>query len=578
MTSESMNNISRRTVLYGTGALAGATAMLAPGSAQRADAKPDRQNLGKGRETAREKVLSNIIGHPAHSGRVLWYDLTANLDRLNSTEKVEDIVGKTATAGFDTIVLDVANNTGFVAYDSAIAPHVSEAERYADIDIPAGYDLLAEVLPVAHRHGLQVHANINAFALGVTANAEGPAFDHPEWQSVFYEGQRLAVIGNEGYPIAGTNIERTDDQLVRYTSEQGDVSPANRWGVEIAVVDGVVTALRDRRTDDSSPLPVPDGGVVLSGHGAARSWLANHAMVGVQIDTSQTETIFVPAAEHSAQSATFVNPILGEVQDYATSVLLELVENYDIDGIVLDRARYASEYADFSDASRSAFEDRIGSKVNSWPEDVFEIVFTDSGQSIERGSLFPEWIEFRASVIRDFVEHAGALVHESDPSVLYSTYAGAWHPLYWQEGVNWGSQDYQPDYEWASPNYGSTGYAESLDYFMAGTYFVDVTREEAAESGQPEDWYSVEGSADLAMEANDLSTFVYGSLFVQQYEGDHESFRRAMNMAMDRTHGLMIFDLVYLEQYDWWSIVEEVLSGPGTSPHTNPGLLNLMRS
>lgn len=578
MFEQPMNRISRRTLLYGTGALTGATAIAGPGLSRPAQANPDPGMPGKGGDQRRERVLSNFIGHPRHSGRVLWYDLTANLERLNSSEKVEDIVGKTAEAGFDTIVLDVANTTGFVAYSSEIAPHVSEAERYSDVEFPAEYDLLAEVLPAAHSRGLQVHVNINAFALGVTANEEGPAFEHPEWQSVFYEGQRLATVNGASYPIAGTNIERSTDQLVRYTPDSYDASPASRWGVEVALIDGVVDEVRDRRVDDSPPLAVPENGIVLSGHGAARDWLIEHAAVEVEVDTSRTQTRLVPASEHAAQTATFVNPILGEVQDYAQSILLELVENYDVDGIVLDRARYASEYADFSDESREAFEGRIGHRIANWPEDVFEIVFTEASQDIKHGPLFEEWIEFRASVIRDFVEEAGSVVRESDPSVLYSTYAGAWYPLYWQEGVNWGSRDYQPDYDWASPDYGSTGYAESLDYFMAGTYFGDVTREDASESGQPETWYSVEGSAELAIEATDFVTFVYGSLFVQQYEDDEERFRRAMEMAMERTHGLMIFDLIYLEQYDWWSVVADVLDGPGKSPHTNPGFLNLVRN
>lgn len=289
MAEHPTNEISRRKLLYGTGALTGATVIAGPGLSQRAMATPDRDTSGRGSDKAREKVLSNMIGHPKHAGRVLWYDLTANLERLNSAEKVEEIVGKTFEAGFDTIVLDVANNTGFVAYDSSIAPHVSEAERYADVEVPSDYDLLAEVLPAAHSRGLQVHANINAFALGVTANEEGPAFERPEWQTVFYEGRRLAVARDASYPIAGTNVERGNDQLVRYTPDQNDVSPANRWGAEAAIIGGVVTALRDRYRDNSPPLSVPEGGVVLSGHGAARAWLIEYATVGVEVDASHTE-------------------------------------------------------------------------------------------------------------------------------------------------------------------------------------------------------------------------------------------------------------------------------------------------
>jgi uncharacterized lipoprotein YddW (UPF0748 family) len=530
-----------------------------------------------GPDSSRKHVLSNLVGHDHHAGRVLWYDLSANVEHLDTADKVAEMVGKTADAGFDTIVLDVGNYTGFVAYDSAIAPHISQSRTYAGRTYPAGYDLLAEVIDAAHDRGVQVHANLNVFAQGATGTGEGPAFDNPEWQSVFYEGVRVAKAGAAAYPIAGTNVTRGADQLVMYTPEEYDVSPANQWGAEAAVVDGVVTELRDRVPDGAAPLPVPDDGVVLSGHGAARTWLLDHATVGAEIDWSNTQTRLVPAAEHDAQFATFVNPLRDDVREYAQSLFAEIVENYDVDGVVLDRARYASQYADFSDESRAAFEERIGEPVANWPEDIFEIVHTDTGQDIERGPLFQDWIEFRAAVVTDFVEDTQALVRELDPAVTYSIYAGAWYPLYWHEGVNWGSRNYQPDYDWASPTYGSTGYAETLDFFMAGTYFEDVTREEAVASGQPADWYSVEGSAEIAMEATDFATFVYGSLFVLQYEGDEERFRRAMQMAMDRTHGLMIFDLVYLEMYDWWHVVADVLDGAGASPHTNQGFLNLVR-
>lgn len=534
---------------------------------------PDR-----GADQARRELLDNLIGHQRHQGRVLWYDLSANLENLDTPAKVRAIVDRTADAGFDTIVLDVGNYTGFVAYDSDIAPHIGESTIYADQAYDTDYDLLAQVLEAAHARGLQVHANLNAFSLGRTAAAEGPAFDNPQWQSVFYEGRRLATAENGAtYPITGTNATRGENHLVIYTPAAYDTSPANRWGAEVAVVDGVVTALRDRATDDSPAMPVPDDGVVLSGHGDARTWLLANAQPGNRIDISQTETRLVTAAEHTAQFATFVNPLRDDVRAYVRSLFAELVENYDIDGIVLDRARYASQYADFSDESRAAFEARIGQQVERWPEDVFEIVFTDDGQDIERGPLFQDWIEFRAAVIQDAVEEIGVMVRELDPSVLYSIYAGAWYPLYWHEGVNWGATSYQPDEDWASENYRTTGYANLLDFFMAGTYFEDVTREEAVISGQPEDWYSVEGSAEIAMEATDRATFVYGSLFLQQYEGDEERFRRAMEMALARTHGLMLFDLVYLEMYDWWHVVEEVLDGPGASPHTNPGFVKTVR-
>lgn len=525
----------------------------------------------------RQQTLEDLIDDPELSGRVLWYDLTANVEYLDTPEKVQNIVSKTAQAGFDTIVLDVANNSGFVAYDSDIAPHMSASEFYEGRSYEAGYDLLAEVLEAADPHGLQVHANMNAFSQGILEAQEGPAFDNPEWQTVYYEGSRRVEAGSETYPIAGFNIERGSGQLVVYTPDRYEVSPANRWGTEVAVVDGVVTDYRDRNTHGSPPMEVPEDGVVLSGNGEARHWLDANAQVGAEVDWQGTEKRLVRAEDSDRTGATFVNPLNEEVRDYVHSVVEELVTDYDIDGIVLDRARYSNEYADFSDVSRAAFEERIGQEVANWPQDIFEIRFTETGQTIDRGPLFQDWIEFRAAVITDAVADVSGYVRSLDPMVHFSIYAGAWYELYWQEGVNWGSKNYQPPYDWASPDYGTTGYAEHLDFFMTGTYFEDVTKEEAIESGQPADWYSVEGSAEMAMEAVDLANPTYASLYLIQYAGDTDRFKRAMEMALEKTHGIMIFDLVYLEQYDWWGVVEDVLATGATSPHFDEDLINLVR-
>src|SRR5699024_964398 len=257
----------------------------------------------------RRETLEELVADPEVSGRVIWYDMVSNVDNLDTSEKVDEIVSKTAQAGFDTIVLDVGGTSGFVAYDSDIAPHMSEAEFYEGRSYQPGYDLLAEVLEAAEPHGIQVHVNINAFSQGILQTEEGPAFDNPEWQTVYYDGRRIAQAGSEKYPIAGFNIERGLNQLVVYTPEEYDVSPANRWGTEVAVVDGVVTDYRDRNTFDGPPMEVPYDGVVLSGNAEARHWLDANAQIGAEVSWDETETRLVRASESDRTGATFVNPL-----------------------------------------------------------------------------------------------------------------------------------------------------------------------------------------------------------------------------------------------------------------------------
>ena len=82
-----------------------------------------------------EKVLTNLVKNDNMKGRILWYDLSANIHNLDTPEKVRDIVTKTANANIDTIVLDVKNYTGFVGYNSEIAPHMSTSNisNYSDL-------------------------------------------------------------------------------------------------------------------------------------------------------------------------------------------------------------------------------------------------------------------------------------------------------------------------------------------------------------------------------------------------------------------------------------------------------------
>ncbi|WLD93066.1 alpha amylase family protein [Alkalihalobacillus sp. AL-G] len=528
-----------------------------------------------GNDESRHHVLQNLVKDESKKARILWYDLSANIQNLNTPEKVDTIVAKTAKANIDTIVLDVKNYTGFVGYQSEIAPHMSTSQIPKYDGFPKGYDLLAEVIEEAHKYGIQVHANVNVFSEGNNDYKDGPAFEHPEWQTTFYQASRIAKSENGStFDITGVNTTRGSNQLVMYTPEKYEVSPSNQWGAEVQVVDGIVTKVVDR-IYGAPAVEVPENGVVLSGHGEARTWILENVHVGDQFDYSATKTELIPASEYSTFS-TFVNAIRDDVQTYELSIINEIISNYDVDGIVLDRARYSNVYADFSDLSREKFEAYIGERVTNWPEDIFTVEFTAEGKEVVPGQYYQKWIEWRAGNIQDFFKKAENLVHGKDPSLFFSTYVGAWYPLYYSEGVNWASKTYQPDYEWASPDYGKTGYAEVLDFLMTGNYFSQVTREEAVAVGNP-DWYSVEGSADIAMDVVNEATFVYGSLYLAQYKGDPEQFRKGLRAVMDKTHGIMLFDLVYFEQYGWWDILYEEFAEESQAPHQIPGLMKMVR-
>jgi uncharacterized lipoprotein YddW (UPF0748 family) len=517
----------------------------------------------------------NAVKDNGLKANILWYDLSANLSRLNTRESVQNMLDKTKKANIDTVILDVKNYTGYVGYQSSLAPHISSSKipKYQNY-FADDYDLLATVLEEAHARGIKVHAAVNVFSEGNNDFKDGPAFQHPDWQTQFYYAVQVITTPNGSqYDLFGQNKVRAANTIVKYTSDYKFTPRVNRWGAEAVVVDNKVVEIIDSVTTGKIGV-VPDNGYILSGHGKGRTWLLENLRVGDAIDLSKSRSDIIPASQYPTFS-TFVNPLYPEVRDYELNIIKEIVTNYDVDGIVLDRARYSNIYADFSDLSRIQFEQYIGTKVENWPSDIFSVKFTDSGSEIQAGSLYKKWIEWRAHNIYNFFVDAQDLVKTINQNVDFSTYVGSWYPYYYSEGVNWGSQDYHSDEPWASEDYHKYGYAGLLDFIMTGLYYEDITIEEAIESGNPE-WMSVEGAANLSTEVVNQDTFVYGSLYLLQYQNQPDRFKQAIEMTLNKTNGIMIFDLVYLEMYDWWYILEDVLikSNP---PHENPGLSKLIK-
>lgn len=311
----------------------------------------------------------------------------------------------------------------------------------------------------------------------------------------------------------------------------------------------------------------------------------------VYYDKSEWQTVLytpeglVPMIDYDKGYNIFTNPALPEVQEYQLTLLREAAEKYHPDGIILDRCRYHNLTSDFSDYSREQFEEymvrtRNMSKpvITNWPQDILtwkSDQYAMYDRSYEPGPYFREWLEWRAGNIRQFVEKARETVKSVDSDIEFANYVGAWYPVYYELGVNWASHtfDVSREYDWATPEYKKTGFAELFDWLMVGNYFYEVTIEELqtadtlgtrTEDGMGEGreyWYSVEGSAQISMEVTKGVIPVYGSLYVVQY-ADHNDpcqFRKAIETLRRITDGVMIFDLVHLEQYGYWDAFEEGL-------------------
>src|SRR5690606_8786224 len=107
----------------------------------------------------------------------------------------------------------------------------------------------------------------------------------------------------------------------------------------------------------------------------------------------------------------FVNPAATEVQDKALNIIKEIVTKFDIDGLILDYARYSDIYADFSELSKTQFikflEDKYEdkqAKFMDFPKDIVKTWKNSSGIVVPdvTGIYYKRWLVYRSSVIKDF--------------------------------------------------------------------------------------------------------------------------------------------------------------------------------
>lgn len=398
-----------------------------------------------------------------------------------------------------------------------------------------------------------------------------------------YVNQMLTTVSDEvtEYPVQAYNTTRHADEIIIFTPDAYKESPSNPYGVEVVVIDGVITEIADRFTTSEPPVQVPENGYVISAHGKARDWVLENMRLGKSVNRTESDIQLKPISETNNKDSAFMNPIREDVQQFTWAVIGELIDMYDLDGITLDRARYEGIHSDFSDLSRKRFEEEVlGKQITNWPEDIFTIEFKETGKAITPGKYYKQWLTWRAGNIEAYVKKTRDFIKAKDPSIIFDTYVGGWHPLYWGEGVNWGSKNYVPtedmreDYWWTTDDYSKTGYLEHLDFIMTGLYQDELYISESTANQLP-DWHSVEGQADLTMAVTNYEAFNYGSLYLRNYVGRSERFKEAIEMVVSKTHGVMIFDLEYVEVNNWWSLLAEVFGDDAIAPHTDPQLLEL---
>ncbi len=281
----------------------------------------------------------------------------------------------------------------------------------------------------------------------------------------------------------------------------------------------------------------------------------------------------MPISEMKWNYNGMMNPSNPAVQDYQIEILKEFATKYPtVKGIILDRVRYDNITSDFSPLSKELFEQYAGFQVENYPDDILYWQKNAEGkQEWQTGKHFNKWAEWRAMNIKNFVKRVRAEVKAIAPEMEIGDYTGAWYPTYYHVGVNWASECYDPskEFDWATPEYKSSGYAELLDIYMTGLYYTLITKEEVdasneavgnrTEAGMDNSrsyWYCVEGGAELAQELVCGAVPVIGSIYVEQYEGDEQQFERAVAECLRSSAGVMIFDMVHIINHNWWDALD----------------------
>jgi uncharacterized lipoprotein YddW (UPF0748 family) len=491
----------------------------------------------------------------------LWMEPGANLTVLSTVDGVRRTLDQAKQAGVDVVIPEAKTAWGYVTYRSAFAPSIDASPIHRRVfpprlprapGNPFEYDMLGTIIREAHARGIRVDAAVNTFNEGFAPLRIGVAFEHPEWQTTAYLATRT-IVGSDGtsYDLAGVDIPRERNALVLYTPASGAFTTTSRWGTEVAVAGGVVTAVRERAAGDTDPgpTPIPADGYVLSGHGAAAAWLPRALPVGAGATIGPLRTRLVPSSEHGIHA--FVNPADPRVYGYEMAIIYELLSRYDVDGIVLDRTRYNDITEDFSPLSRAGFESFIGRSVEHWPEDIYTYAPDKYWVTRVPGPLYLTWLGYRAHTIMAYTRAVTHLVHTFRPQVAVGMYVGSWYPVYYHEGVNWASPEVDPPYPWIGPDWVRAGLAPLLDYLMIGLYYQPITIAEAwADHRNAE--VSIQGGALLARSLVRGATPLVGSLLVSMYSGDPERLTRAVQMSQRLTAGTMLFDLIYLTQNALW--------------------------
>lgn len=544
-------------------------------------AKLDRTAAGFG-------VANALARDKGVQARILWIDGTANMERVDTEDKVRSLMAKIAKTGFNTVVYDVKPIVGRTMYPSKLTGQMTS---WRGQTMAEGHDPLAHILRYGRANGLKVYVSMNAFSEGhsFAKRAEndpaqglgdpGYGYKHPELQSVQMVSSPALAGPAWEKPIAlQTTVDPTGLEAAR--DKEGEPQAGVYSRVPSAVRQPCSSLILDTKGrvvsgTDGLPASLPEGATLVVGLGDTGLSLLR-ALPGDQVRVAAAVRL-VPAAEVQDQIPLMMNPHHPAVQDRALAFVREVMGSYAVDGFVYDdRLRYANIAADFSPQARAGFEKWVGRPVR-WPEDVYTPTYSLRLTKGSRpGPLYDAWLAFRAKTMADWVRRVGATVRASRKGAQFAVYAGSNYGDYANFGTNYGSTENNAGYPFLTDAYRGQGFGSDLDFLMTGCYYRYGTVFEAMEVGL-KPGFTVEAAGLVSNRVVRDQTWTYAGIMLSLMWDNPENLDTVLQAACATTQGVMVFDLSH-QMERFWPVFERAFRRPATAPHNVPGLTQELRA
>lgn len=506
--------------------------------------------------------------------RILWIDATANLGRVNSSEKIADLCKRIAETGFNTIVFDIKPINGYTMYPSKLTDQITAWRKDT---MPAGFDPLHHMVEEAHKNNLSLFVSMNAFSEGHSYGKRdfgkpdnqffkpGWGYDHPELQTTRY----IPIPTFKNLTISPTlDANPENHPIAIYTDPQK--APANALYVTL---EGNGT-VRDVTYEKPQNL---NGLAMLASTTVAGIDALQDLTPGNKITINSTPA-FQPSGTSQNQIPLMMNPHNKVMQKRTFDFISEVATNYKIDGLLYDdRLRFGGLDSDFSPETRTQFEEAINQKVHTWPDDIYTYTFTPSlTPRLQPGRLYDAWLTFRSQTLTNWVTEARKHLKSKRPNALFGIYAGSWYGDYQKYGNNYASPDLNAGFPFITPAYKKTGFANQLDLLITGCYYPNGTVLEAIQAGAAPGRTVEAGGILTNRVARDQSWAIAG-IMVADFFNSPEKIQSALQAAAATTQGVMVFDLSHNFD-DFQPTFAQAFKRPARAPYQLPGLLEKIRN